>query len=222
MNVDKYCVFASDVIDVYEATRDSKLRNDLYYGVIIPVLQVIYDRASRWEIDGEEVDLILDNHSGSFSEPDSFMEKISPEVAYEYLAAHRKHYEISSRFEYVVNHPVAPAIEDTTVSSIEALKRHIDMMKDKLDAASELLDISFRTRIDDLEFDPIVEKLSSIIRETYKNIVPDDDLKDAPAEVVEEKAEETTEKTPEETPEEAPAPSPVIDLEAEEDKTDIA
>ena len=180
-NVDKYCIFAGDVIDVYEETRDSKIRNDLYHEIIVPALQIIYDRASRWEIDGEEVDLILDNHPGSSKEPDSFMKKITPEIAYEYLVAQRKHHEISSRFEYVVNHPVQPEEEDTS-SPVYALKKHIDEMKGKLDAASALLDISTRARIDDLEFDPIIEKLSFIIRDIYQNIVPDNESVEKPAE----------------------------------------
>ncbi len=165
MSVKTICSFVGNVLDVYEKTDLLDVRNDLRDKIIVPLLDLASYHASHWVVDGEEADLILDH----LEEPsDDFIEKLSPDMALEYIKAQRTYGKMAVRFEYAMTHPVKPKeIEyPDSLSSFKQLFEDIEFAKKRLDVASALLDVSTATSHDD-EINPYLEKLSEIIRKIY-------------------------------------------------------
>jgi len=178
------CKFLNQVLNTMKPDVSIEIWNDVRNEVITPTFDLVAYEAAHREIDGEVVDLLLDNIP-KYGEADVFAEKITPELALDYVLGQRAYVAVSEHMEKVQNNR-HPAEDDGSMMT------KINIMKSKLDVASALLDISVRTHVDVLK--PILDKMSAIIRKIYENVVSTPSVANEP--VVEEPEEEEVVATP--------------------------
>ena len=172
------CNFLNQVLNTMKPEVSIEIWNDVRNEVITPTFDLVSYEAAHREIDGEVVDLLLDNIP-EYGEADVFAEKITPELALDYVLGQRAYIAVSEHMEEVQNNR-HPAEDDGSMMT------KINIMKSKLDVASALLDISVRTHVDALK--PILDKMSAVIRKIYENVVSTPSVTDEP--VAEEPEEE--------------------------------
>lgn len=163
------CVFCADVLAVYKKVDSISIRNDLHNKVIIPTMDIVEYDSRHFKIGDGEYDLGNDCLP-EIGSADTFMEQVTPEMAYDYLRLVRLRSVLGKTFDDCMTNQFYAESSSDGLNATEKFLFEINQMKLKLDIASELLEISMRTHCEKLV--TIQEDLSAIIREIYASIVP--------------------------------------------------